>query len=338
LILNNWVNVFLLFHIFQFKIMTKNTDNNQTDDLTDLEKQLGTYIDPLTDFGFKRLFGQEDSKKFLISFLNSLLERFNVDEISDLEYKNSEILGNEEIDRKVVFDLYCTTKSGHNFVVELQKGYQSYYQNRSLAYGCMAIADQLEKGKAFKYNYNKVFVVSILNFHMREAKNINSDVYIHSMSIRNDEAPHDVFSDKLQMVFIELPKFKKTIDANSSVIDKWIYIFKDLKKITENDELYEEELWLDFFTKAKIQTLASEERKNYLKSIAYFNEIQDVKDAYKELMEKQLKELTQILVEEAQKKQEEAQKKQEEAQKEKEEAQKEKELSLIHISEPTRQP
>lgn len=35
---------------------------------------MGKYINPFTDWGFKRLFGQEFSKDLLISFLNDLLE------------------------------------------------------------------------------------------------------------------------------------------------------------------------------------------------------------------------------------------------------------------------
>lgn len=42
---------------------------------------MGKYINPFTDWGFKRLFGQEFSKNLLISFLNDLL-------VEELQVKN----------------------------------------------------------------------------------------------------------------------------------------------------------------------------------------------------------------------------------------------------------
>ena len=35
---------------------------------------MGRYINPFTDWGFKRLFGQEFSKDLLINFLNDLFD------------------------------------------------------------------------------------------------------------------------------------------------------------------------------------------------------------------------------------------------------------------------
>jgi len=64
------------------------------------------YIDPFTDFGFKRIFGTEENKHFLISFLNDLLDI--EDNIVDIEYRNLEKLGLSIVDRRAIFDVYCT--------------------------------------------------------------------------------------------------------------------------------------------------------------------------------------------------------------------------------------
>ena len=73
------------------------------------------YIDPLTDFGFKRIFGTYENRKFLISFLNDLLDI--EDKIVSIEYKNLEKLGLNSSDRKtnevmessgIIYDIYCT--------------------------------------------------------------------------------------------------------------------------------------------------------------------------------------------------------------------------------------
>jgi hypothetical protein len=76
------------------------------------------YIDPFTDFGFKHIFGTEENKHFLISFLNDLLDID--DKIIDLEYRNLEKLGLNIIDRRAIFDVYCTDEKNNNFIVDLQ--------------------------------------------------------------------------------------------------------------------------------------------------------------------------------------------------------------------------
>ncbi|MBP5396536.1 MAG: PD-(D/E)XK nuclease family transposase, partial [Bacteroidales bacterium] len=67
------------------------------------------YINPYTDFGFKKLFGTEMNKDLLISFLNALFNNIEK-EIEDIQYLNSENLGDGSGDRRSVFDVYCTTR------------------------------------------------------------------------------------------------------------------------------------------------------------------------------------------------------------------------------------
>ena len=68
------------------------------------------YINLLTDFGFKRVFRSEPNKQLLIDFLNTLLpERHR---IQSLSYKSTENLGDTQIDRKAIFDIYCQGENG----------------------------------------------------------------------------------------------------------------------------------------------------------------------------------------------------------------------------------
>ena len=76
------------------------------------------YINPFTDFGFKKLFGTEFNKELLMDFLNQVLE--NRERIQDLTYLNTENLGKTEVDRKAIFDLYCENEIGEKFIIELQ--------------------------------------------------------------------------------------------------------------------------------------------------------------------------------------------------------------------------
>lgn len=102
------------------------------------------YINPYTDFGFKMLFGTEMNKELLISFINSLLSGKEV--IRDLTYLNTEHLGTSEADRRAVFDVYCENERGEKILIEMQRGEQQFFKDRSLYYATFPIREQGEKG------------------------------------------------------------------------------------------------------------------------------------------------------------------------------------------------
>ena len=76
------------------------------------------YVNPFTDFGFKKIFGEEASKPLLIDFLRSLLPETN---IVSLTFKDKEKLGKSQEDRKAIYDIYCEDNNGEKIIVELQK-------------------------------------------------------------------------------------------------------------------------------------------------------------------------------------------------------------------------
>lgn len=112
------------------------------------------YINPFTDFGFKKIFGEQASKPLLIDFLNALLPHPN--KIVDLSFKNTEQLGQTELDRKAVYDIYCENDNGEKFIVELQKAKQNYFKERTIYYSTFPIREQAEKGE---WNYNLKAVI-----------------------------------------------------------------------------------------------------------------------------------------------------------------------------------
>jgi hypothetical protein len=91
------------------------------------------YINPFTDFGFKRLFGEEPNKDLLLDFLNELLKD-QQGKITGLTYLKTEQLGKTELDRKAIFDLYCENEKGEKFIVEMQKSKQNFYNKLTFIY------------------------------------------------------------------------------------------------------------------------------------------------------------------------------------------------------------
>ena len=125
------------------------------------------YINPLTDFGFKKLFGTEVNKNLLIDFLNQVLPKRH--QIADLSYSQNEHLGDNIEDRKAIFDLYCTGTNGEKFIVELQKAKQNYFKDRSIYYSSFPIQEQAEKGD-WNFKLEPVYTIGILDFIFSEHK------------------------------------------------------------------------------------------------------------------------------------------------------------------------
>ena len=98
------------------------------------------YINLFTDYGFKKLFGEEPNKDLLISFLNSLLP--NNERVSSFSYLKNERLGKNAGERKTVYDLYCTNDKGEKFIVEIQRAKQEFFKDRSVYYSTFAIQEQ----------------------------------------------------------------------------------------------------------------------------------------------------------------------------------------------------
>ena len=107
------------------------------------------YINPFTDFGFKRLFGSEPNKDLLIDFLNELIKERG--RIQNLTYLRAEQLGLSEFERRAVFDLYCESETGEKFIVEMQKAKQKYFKDRSVFYSSFPIREQAQRGNEWDF-------------------------------------------------------------------------------------------------------------------------------------------------------------------------------------------
>ena len=130
------------------------------------------YVNPYTDFGFKLLFGTAMNKELLISFLNALLVK--EEKVKDVTYLNTEHLGTQEYDRRAVFDVYCENEKGEKFLVEMQRGEQQFFKDRSLFYSTFPIREQGKRGE-WNYELKAVYIIGILNFSFDDT----DEAYFH---------------------------------------------------------------------------------------------------------------------------------------------------------------
>ena len=224
-----------------------------------IEEQRERYINPYTDFGFKKLFGTEMNKELLISFLNAL---FNDEDkqIEDVQYLNGENLGDGYGDRRSVFDVYCTTSDGSQFIVEMQKAEQTYFKDRSVYYATTPIRQQAPKGK-WDYHLENVYTIGILNFEFPNNE-YAPDSYRHEIKLKDVE-DHHVFYDKLTFIYLEMPKFNKTEDELETMFDKWMFVLRNLSRLLERPAALQDRVFKKLCEQAEIAKYSVEERRQY---------------------------------------------------------------------------
>jgi predicted transposase/invertase (TIGR01784 family) len=229
------------------------------------------YVNPFTDFGFKKLFGSEPNKDLLIDFLNQLLPPHH--QIKDLTYGKSEFPGISELDRKVIFDLYCTSASGEKFIVEMQKAKQNFFKDRSVYYATFPIQEQGKRGD-WDYKLAAVYFIGILDFVFAEGEH-DSEV-LHQIKLKDQN--HRIFYDKLTFIYLEMPKFKKTEDELGTAFDKWLYVLKHLPKFQERPQKLREKVFEKLFESAQIARFNREELVQYEESLKVYRDWKNAMD------------------------------------------------------------
>ena len=218
---------------------------------------MSRFINPFSDDGFKRLFGQEKSKPVLLGFLNALLEGER--NIVSLEYGDKEQLGirNDE-DRSAIYDIYCTLEGGDHIIVEMQNRPQPYFKDRSIFYSSYAIAKQGEPGDEWKYDLKAVYTVCFLNFRRRDiSTDFRTDVAL--MDIRH----RTIFSDKLRFIYLQLPLFRKEPEECDTLFEKIIYALKDMDILQRRPDLFSGPIFSKIASIADVASMTKKEREQY---------------------------------------------------------------------------
>lgn len=230
------------------------------------------YINPFTDFGFKKLFGSEPNKELLIDFLNQVVlpEQHRITELS---YTRNEHLGAKELDRKAIFDLYCIGKNGERFIVEMQKAKQNYFKDRSVFYASFPIQEQAKRGE-WDFQLTEIYTVGVLDFVFSEdadEKEVRHEVKLKDQNGR-------VFYKKLTFVYLEMPHFTKTEEELETTYDKWLYVLKHLPYLDSKPKALQEKVFDQLFAVAEIAKFTPDEMNAYEQSLKYYRDLKNVID------------------------------------------------------------
>ncbi|MDQ5922165.1 MAG: hypothetical protein QG673_2224, partial [Pseudomonadota bacterium] len=179
------------------------------------------FLDVRTDFAFKKVFGSEDSKVRLISFLNSVIEFENNAQIKDLvivdPYNIPLLKGMKDtfVDVKAVLD------NDTRVIIEMQVLNHGGLEKRILYNAAKNYSAQLLEGEKY-HLLNPIIALTILDFVMFE----DSNKVISNFKLLEKEDFIN-YTDDLEMIFIELPKFNKGLEELVDIKDQWIYFIKN---------------------------------------------------------------------------------------------------------------
>ncbi len=229
------------------------------------------YLNPYTDFGFKRLFGEEASRELLIDFLNQLLPTHH--QVAELSFKSPEKLPSTSKERKAIFDIYCHTQDGQRFIVEMQKARLNFFKDRALFYSTFPIKEQARKG-IWNFELMPVYCIAILNFRYDETEEIAK--FRRDVCLKDQDG--DVFFDKLHFKFLQMPLFNKQEHELTTHFDKWVYFLKHLETLDHIPAILNEPIFQKGFEIAELAQLSPKQFDAYQKSLLEYWDVENVSE------------------------------------------------------------
>jgi predicted transposase/invertase (TIGR01784 family) len=226
---------------------------------------MGKFINPFTDIGFKRIFGQEFSKPLLIDFLNNLLhgERH----ITNVKLLDKELPAEFQEGRTIIYDVYCETETGEKIIVEMQNRLQSNFKARTLYYAAEAIARQGEKGKDWNYDVKAVYLVAFINDHDSSfGLQFRTDVEL------TDRQTKQPFTDLLRLVYLQLPLFNKEAEECENDFERWIYVLKNMETLNRLPWAAQSAVFKRLAEISDLSSLTREEREHYDSAIRTYRD------------------------------------------------------------------
>ena len=194
--------------------------------MTNETYKAGRYINPLTDYGFKKVFGEKDIMK---AFLTDLLRPASP--IEDIIFLDKDLTGETCGLSGVIYDLRCRTANGEEFIVEMQNKAQVTFSDRILFYLSRSISMQIQKGERnalWKYKLRPVYGIFFTNFHIKGLEKRS----IRTIQLTVEETG-EIFSDKIKAFTLELPDYRgKPEEYPKTPIEYWLYNLANMETMT----------------------------------------------------------------------------------------------------------
>jgi predicted transposase/invertase (TIGR01784 family) len=211
------------------------------------------FLDVKTDYAFKKVFGSENSKDILISFLNSIVYDNSDRKIKDLTIVDPYNIPLIDGMKDTYVDVKAILDDNSKVIIEMQVLNVPLFEKRILYNAAKNYSIQLEKGEDYSL-LNPVIALTIADFVMFDEfdefesrfKLIEKDKFI-------------TYNDDIELVFIELPKFKKELNELKDIKDKWIYFIKNVENLEYVPETFQTKPLQKAFDIANTACMSAEE-------------------------------------------------------------------------------
>ena len=270
---------------------------------------MAEYINPRVDWAFKRIFGSDDTKECLITFLNGVFEDEFV--IKDVKHLKTEQTRHQKRERGVIFDVACVTDDGRRIIVEMQKKEQRYFVDRALYYSSKAIVEQAKPGE-WDFHLTPVYTVCFMDFIaetgipcqfrtdigfglLEEEGSMLDDpteqqgcdaktqakllVPRKGRKSKNSKAKAWKLSglqygfEKMRVVFLQLPLFEKKEPECMEIFDCWIYVLNNMEHLKEIPFLDKYPVFRKLAAIGDLQKLTPEERDYYEEDVKIMRDL-----------------------------------------------------------------
>ena len=224
------------------------------------ELRVQKFIDLTTDFGFKRIFRNEE---IMIDFLNDLFKAYRKNvKVKSVKYLNTESNGEIKKDKHVVFDLKCEAESGDIFIVEMQKRDQEHFNDRIAYYMDRTVAEQGELGDdLWKFGVNRVYGIFLLDFNDKD----NTGPYPIRHCGLYDYTNKRKFSDLQDFWMMSLPTFRKYSSEDcKNDLERWLFIISNSKKMETMPFVDRKPVFRNVKTMAEFAKMSRSERSAYM--------------------------------------------------------------------------
>ena len=227
-----------------------------------------TYMHLLIDDAFKTVFGRMENKSLMIGLITAIIPELN---IVDLEFAPNQAPHVGEDTKKSVYDVRCKLYDGTHIIVEVQRDSQNNFKERVLYYGSMPVSSQVKDGEG--YNLDPVFVISFLDFKMDHGPEWRPRVKSHY--ILKEREDNEEMTDKLQFVFIELPRFNKTLVECETFEEKLYYCMRHLFRYRSQPEELSGKYFDKLFHEAALANLTAEQKTDYYRAMTTERDIRN---------------------------------------------------------------
>jgi predicted transposase/invertase (TIGR01784 family) len=183
------------------------------------------FLNPVSDYAFKKIFGSAESSDILLSFLNAVLDLQDQQRIVSVQIQDPWLPPSIKGMKDSFVDVRATDERGKHYIIEMQVLPVESFEQRVLYNTCKKYAGQISSGEHYQ-KLNDVIALTITDFDMFEHHDM-----VSKYKFRTEDG--HTYSNDIELVFVELPKFTKTEAELANLLDKWCYFLRYTRSLQD---------------------------------------------------------------------------------------------------------